>query len=506
MEVPPTIGRYRVERFLGQGAFATVWLAHDDDLSAPVAVKVLAAHWADHRRIRRRFTQEARMIRRADSPHVVQVHDVGALPDGRPFFVMGYADRGTLRDRLAVGPVPWAEAVEQVLQIAAGVAALHDNGIVHRDLKPANILVRSLPAGGERLLVADLGIAGELAQTSGLTVGGGTPGYMAPEQLRPGSLPDERADVYGLAAVAHHLFTGGPPGAMAGSFPGPVGDVVARGLADDRAQRWPNVRSFAAALARAAREEASSPGGETADGTRVRERARRVPFRPGWRPPVALALAAAAVAGGVALALTGDDQDYGRWLRPDADLPGRYRAAIVEAGTWCTGVPGLSPALVAAMLKAESGFDRGLADATAGEYGIARWTPDVLAAYLPPNYSRSPLAGAMDPEIAIPAIGRFLCTLGPRIRDVPGDPALNLAGLYRSSSDAVRQAGGVPARWREHVARVGLYLRAYLPLTGSRSLPRGLVGRQTMIRIGTSWEDAEKPYFAQYDIAVVHRP
>ncbi|MEV4092381.1 serine/threonine-protein kinase [Streptosporangium saharense] len=506
MEVPPTIGRYRVERFLGQGAFATVWLAHDDDLSAPVAVKVLAAHWADHRRIRRRFTQEARMIRRADSPHVVQVHDIGALPDGRPFFVMGYADLGTLRDRLAAGPVPWAQAVEQVLQVAAGVAALHDNGIVHRDLKPANILLRSLPGGGERLLVADLGIAGELAQTSGLTVGGGTPGYMAPEQLRPGSSPDERADVYGLAAVAHHLLTGGPPGRTGEPLSGAVGEVVARGLADDREERWPDIRSFAAALAGAARGEAAGQEGRTVGGTPTLRRVRRGLARAGWRPPVALALGVAAVAGGVALALARDGQDYGRWLRPGADVPGQYRAAIVEAGTWCAGVPGLSPALIAAMLKAESGFDRDLTDTTTGEYGIARWSPHVLAGYLPPNYTRSPLAGAMDPEVAIPAMGRFLCRFAPQMRDVPGDPALNLAGLYRSSATTVRQAGGVPARWREHVARVGLYLRAYLPLPGTRSLPGGPSGLQTMIKIGTSWEDAEKPYFAQHGTVVAHRP
>ncbi|MEV8632598.1 hypothetical protein AB0395_13165 [Streptosporangium sp. NPDC051023] len=119
------------------------------------------------------------------------------------------------------------------------------------------------------------------------------------------------------------------------------------------------------------------------------------------------------------------------------------------------------------MLKAESGFDRDLADDVAKEYGIARWTPEVLAPYLPASYSRSPRAGAMEPEIAIPAMGRFLCTLGPKVGTVPGDPALNLVGVYRSSAATVRQAGGVPPRWREHAAKVRAYLEAYRPRQGS---------------------------------------
>ncbi|MFF5210696.1 serine/threonine-protein kinase [Streptosporangium sp. NPDC000396] len=448
MDVPLEIGRYRVERLLGQGAFATVWLAHDDDLNAPVAVKVLAAHWANHQRIRRRFAQEARMIRRAESPHVVQVHDIGTLPDGRPFFVMGHADLGTLRDRLAGGPVPLGEAVRQTLEIAIGVAALHDHGIVHRDLKPANILIRSLPGGGERLIVADLGIARELAQTSGFTLPGGTPGYMAPEQLSPASAPDERADVYGLAAVAHHLITGEPPGRTPSRISSPAGEVIARALADDRDARWPDVRAFASALATAAGEPQPLPGGA------------------GKRPKLLLAALltiTVAVAGGVTLAVRRDDGAYERWFRAGADIPEEYRAAITEAGTWCTDVPGLSPALIAAMLKAESGFDPELADDTTKEYGIARWTPDVLEPYLPASYSRSPRAGALDPEVAIPAMGRFLCTLGPKVRDVPGDPALNLVGVYRSSVATVRQAKGVPPRWRDHAGKVSAYLRAYRP-------------------------------------------
>lgn len=97
------IGRYRLERRLGAGAFGTVWLAHDDELQAPVAVKVLADNWSHRLDVRERFLAEARMLRRAGSDRVVQVHDIGELPDGRPYFVMEYADGGTLADLLAAG-------------------------------------------------------------------------------------------------------------------------------------------------------------------------------------------------------------------------------------------------------------------------------------------------------------------------------------------------------------------------------------------------------------------
>ena len=98
------IGRYRVERRLGAGAFATVWLAEDDVLESWVAIKVLADNWAHHPDVRARFEQEAQILRRADSDRLVRVLDYGELPDGRPYQVMTYAAGGTLAERLAAGP------------------------------------------------------------------------------------------------------------------------------------------------------------------------------------------------------------------------------------------------------------------------------------------------------------------------------------------------------------------------------------------------------------------
>src|ERR1700726_748470 len=141
---PHYLGRYRAERVVGTGAFATVWLAHDETLGAPVAIKVLAENWAHDPEVRERFLEEARILWRADSGHIVRIHNVDELPDGRPYFVMDYADRGTLhqrmRDRIqAGGRYTTDEAIALSLAIADGLRVAHALGIFHRDLKPANI-------------------------------------------------------------------------------------------------------------------------------------------------------------------------------------------------------------------------------------------------------------------------------------------------------------------------------------------------------------------------------
>jgi hypothetical protein len=247
MPVPSVIGRYRVRERLGSGAFATVWLADDDALDSLVAVKVLAENWSDHADVRSRFTQEAQIMRRADSDRLVRVFDVGELPDGRPYFVMTYASGGTLAEKLRNGRLRTTEAVTIAVDIARGVATLHAAGVIHRDLKPSNILLDD--NGG--ILIADLGLAKAIAHASGFTVVAGSPGYMAPEQAVPGGGIDVRADVYAIGALLYHMLTGAPP-AKAGfrtSVRPTVDAVVAKALKPRPADRFPSADAFATSLA-----------------------------------------------------------------------------------------------------------------------------------------------------------------------------------------------------------------------------------------------------------------
>ncbi|MEU4390359.1 serine/threonine-protein kinase [Kribbella sp. NPDC023855] len=265
MDQPPRIGRYSLVRRVGAGGFATVWLARDEQLDAEVAVKILSDNWIDEDDVRRRFLAEGRFLRRVDSPHVVGVHDVGETEDGRPYLVLTYADGGSLADRIKAGPLEIADAVDIITQVGSGLKQLHARGVLHRDVKPANVLFRT-DESGDRAMLGDLGLGKSLETVSQLTMPGGTPAYVAPEQVM-GDRLDHRADLYSLGAVAYAAFTGqaphglislgavmrieSPPPSMStlrDDVPDAIDAVVRRALEPDRDKRWPDLDSFLDAL------------------------------------------------------------------------------------------------------------------------------------------------------------------------------------------------------------------------------------------------------------------
>ena len=273
--MPARLGRYAVRRRIGAGAFATVWLAYDEQLDSAVAIKVLAENWSEDLAVRQRFLEEGRFLRKVESPHVVTVYDAGELDDGRPYLVMSYADQGTLADRLEIDGLTAAQVLEVVREIGAGLQTLHERGVLHRDLKPANVLFRAVD-GRVRAMVADLGLGKSMEVSSRLTVIAGTPSFVAPEQAQ-GEPLDPRADLYSLAALTYLMLTGRTPFRHASlsdamhpgdlppvstpdrPFPPQVEQVLRRGMSRSRDDRFPDVTAFVTALEAALGPDAQGP-------------------------------------------------------------------------------------------------------------------------------------------------------------------------------------------------------------------------------------------------------
>jgi eukaryotic-like serine/threonine-protein kinase len=219
-----SIGRYRLLRRIGAGSFATVWLGHDDDLDVPVAVKVLADNWASNSDVRNRFLVEARIMRRIHDRRLVQVHDIGSLEDGRPYFVMDYIDGGSLNDLRQQGVQP-IRALRLCAEACRALDVLHAHDIIHRDVTPGNLLLSKTANGGTQVLIADLGVAKSMIDAVGATMTAGTPSYMAPEQAMGVTPLDKRVDIYSLTAVTYAMLTGHPPFLVRS-----IADILARDI------------------------------------------------------------------------------------------------------------------------------------------------------------------------------------------------------------------------------------------------------------------------------------
>jgi tetratricopeptide (TPR) repeat protein len=269
------LGRFTMQRLLGEGAMGEVWAAHDPELDREVAIKLLRVTSA-------RWRREAQAMARVRHPNVVAIYDLG-WTDDHAFCAMELVDGETLRAYLAT-PRPWQAVLRVALAVGRGVSAAHGTGVIHRDIKPENILI----ARDGRTLVSDFGLA-KLAgpddpaaeesrpavpidpgathlTTQGMLIG--TPAYMAPEQLAgdPASL---LSDQFSFCVVVYEALFGTRPfraasvGALRESIgkglarrpelrgvPKRVLDVLERGLAADPARRWPSMNALVDALER----------------------------------------------------------------------------------------------------------------------------------------------------------------------------------------------------------------------------------------------------------------
>ena len=262
-----TFGLYRIEREIGRGGMAIVYLAYHQWLERPVALKILQPHLQQDDEVVARFLVEAKSAARLEHPNIVAVHDAGVV-DGVHYMAMEYVEGETLADVLARtrGPLPDNFVVSLTTQVASALDYAHRRGVVHRDIKPSNILVQE----DGKVLLTDFGIAHAVGLQSPVQQARvlGTPEYMSPEQAM-GKQVDGRSDVYSLGIVVFHSLTGRTPfqgenyrdilsahvnqplpdpRSINPALPEGVTEVLMRVTAKDPDQRYPTAGTFAKSL------------------------------------------------------------------------------------------------------------------------------------------------------------------------------------------------------------------------------------------------------------------
>lgn len=261
---PGTGDRYELLEKLGGGGMGVVYKARDRRSGQLVALKFLSESLAEDPVIRRRFNREARAAASLEHPNIGAIQGVEEQ-DGRLFLVMPFYGGGTLKQRIAAGPLPIDDAVSCAIQIAQGLSLAHGWGIIHRDIKPANLIF----ADDGTLKILDFGIAkvgGEKLTRTGLVLG--TLAYMSPEQAAGGSV-DHRTDLWALGVVLYEMLAGRPPFSAPSieqlfravrfgdlprvrdtrpEVPERVQDVVSRLLQREPERRYPDAGTVASAL------------------------------------------------------------------------------------------------------------------------------------------------------------------------------------------------------------------------------------------------------------------
>ncbi len=213
------VGSWVVERPLGDGGFASVWLVRHRILHSLHALKLLDPQWLVHEKMRERFLSEGRILAQLRHPNLVAVTDVLFEYPERVGLVMEFVQGKPLDRMIEAGPIPRDLALEILAGVLAGIAHAHGRGVVHRDLKPPNIIVVD-DQGRPRPVILDFGIAKVLDDAELMASGSsktrvaarmGTPEYMSPEQIASSANVDGRSDVWALGVILHEMLVGTPP-------------------------------------------------------------------------------------------------------------------------------------------------------------------------------------------------------------------------------------------------------------------------------------------------------
>jgi eukaryotic-like serine/threonine-protein kinase len=264
------INRYKIIRELGRGGMAVVYRATDSMLDRNVAIKMILAETAGtekSEKLLKRFNREAKSLASLSHPNIVKVLDYGEY-EGTPYLVMEFISGGALKARMGK-PMPYTEAAALLLPVARALQHAHQQKIVHRDVKPENILIND----ADQPMLSDFGILKlvDIEESHGLTGTGkivGTPAYMSPEQIR-GREVDGRTDIYSLGIVFFEMVTGRKPynantpielsmqhlhdpipkaKQFIRDLPGEVDQAIAKAIAKNPEDRYPNMAAFAQAL------------------------------------------------------------------------------------------------------------------------------------------------------------------------------------------------------------------------------------------------------------------
>jgi serine/threonine-protein kinase len=212
------LGRYEVHRLLGEGGMGRVYLARQTDLHRQVVVKVMHDHIASDPKFRDRFRRETELMARFEHPNAVRLYDASLSDPAGPCIVMEYVKGQNLETLLAKAKRMTAPRVSRIIgQLCEVLQAAHEQGIIHRDLKPANLMILDADSPKERVKVMDFGLAKliddgpcERVTDTNVDFAVGTPGYIAPEQVR-GEALDHRGDLYSVGVMAYELLAGRLP-------------------------------------------------------------------------------------------------------------------------------------------------------------------------------------------------------------------------------------------------------------------------------------------------------